>query len=336
MDHLVTAPRPLIALAMGDPAGISPELTARLLADPEIRADVAIIAIGDLRILAEGAAIAGVDPDVEIVQDFKAPTTRPVFIDLGHLDPSAVKVGVASAEGGRFALANFRRALELAADAHVAAVCFTPFNKISMKLADADYGDEITFTSDFLSQTSPASEFNILDDALWNARVTSHLPLKDVAANITQESVLRAIRLTQQSMHRAGFASPRLAVAALNPHAGDGGNFGREEIDIIGPAVEQARAEQLRVEGPFPSDTVFLRARSGAFDAVVTMYHDQGQIAMKLMGFERGVTYLGGFPFPICTAAHGTAYEIAGQGKADAGAIRAAVRLATRLATEAA
>ncbi len=148
--------------------------------------------------------------------------------------------------------------------------------------------------------------------------------------------MLRAIRLTQQSMRRAGFDAPRLAVAALNPHAGDGGNFGREEIDIIGPAVEQARAEQLLVEGPFPSDTVFLRARSGAFDAVVTMYHDQGQIAIKLMGFERGVTYLGGFPFPICTAAHGTAYEIAGQGKADAGAIRAAVQLAARLATQAA
>jgi 4-hydroxythreonine-4-phosphate dehydrogenase len=334
MDRVATPHRPLIALAMGDPAGISPELTARLLADAEIRAEANIVAIGDLRILAEGATVAGIELDVEVCQDFRAPTTCPIFVDLGHLDGGVVKTGMASAEGGRFALANFRRALELAMEGHVAAVCFTPFNKISMKMADAGYGDEITFTADFLSQTRPASEFNILDGALWNARVTSHVPLKDVAAQITHKSVLGAIRLTQQSMRRAGFVAPRLAVAALNPHAGDGGNFGREEIEIIGPAVEQARTEQLLVEGPFPSDTVFLRAQRGAFDAVVTMYHDQGQIAMKLMGFERGVTYLGGFPFPICTAAHGTAYDIAGQGKADAGAIRAAVRLAIQLATK--
>jgi 4-hydroxythreonine-4-phosphate dehydrogenase len=121
-------------------------------------------------------------------------------------------------------------------------------------------------------------------------------------------------------------------VAALNPHAGDGGNFGREEIDIIRPAVDAARAEGIGVEGPFPSDTVFVRARSGAFDAVVTMYHDQGQIAMKLMGFDRGVTLMGGFPFPICTPAHGTAYEIAGKGVANIGATRASLLLAATMA----
>ena len=115
-------------------------------------------------------------------------------------------------------------------------------------------------------------------------------------------------------MRTAGFERPRIAVAGLNPHAGDGGNFGREEIDAIGPAVEQAAADGIATEGPFPADTVFLRAKGGAFDAVLTMYHDQGQIAMKLMGFDRGVTLLGGFPFPICTPAHGTAYDIAGKG----------------------
>ena len=121
-------------------------------------------------------------------------------------------------------------------------------------------------------------------------------------------------------MRAAGFERPRIAVAGLNPHAGDGGNFGREEIDVIGPAV-RARADAASPsEGPFPSDTVFLRARNGEFDAVLTMYHDQGQIAMKLMGFERGVTLLGGFPFPICTPAHGTAYDIAGKGVANVGA----------------
>ena len=130
-------------------------------------------------------------------------------------------------------------------------------------------------------------------------------------------------------------ASPRRASRwpALNPHAGDGGNFGREEIDIIAPAVAAGQREGIAVEGPYPADTVFLRAKGGAFDAVLTMYHDQGQIAMKLMGFDRGVTMLGGFPFPICTPAHGTAYDIAGQGdRQSVGAARAAVLLAAEMA----
>ena len=126
-------------------------------------------------------------------------------------------------------------------------------------------------------------------------------------------------------MRAAGFNPPRIAVAGLNPHAGDGGNFGTEEIDVIEPAVVQAKAKGFAVEGPFPSDTVFLRAKNGDFDAVLTMYHDQGQIAMKLMGFDRGVTLIGGFPFPICTPAHGTAYEIAGRGIANLGASREAL-----------
>ena len=124
-------------------------------------------------------------------------------------------------------------------------------------------------------------------------------------------------------------------MAALNPHAGDGGNFGREEIDIIAPAVEAARAKGIGCDGPYPADTVFVRARRGDYDAVLTMYHDQGQIAMKLMGFDRGVTLLGGFPFPICTPAHGTAYDIAGKGIANIGATRAAVLLAAAMAQRA-
>jgi 4-hydroxythreonine-4-phosphate dehydrogenase len=149
---------------------------------------------------------------------------------------------------------------------------------------------------------------------------------------ITIDAVVNALELTARSLRAAGFEPPRIAVAGLNPHAGDGGNFGREEIDVIAPAVQRARERGVPAEGPFPADTVFVRARGGAFDAVLTMYHDQGQIAMKLMGFDRGVTVLGGFPFPICTPAHGTAYDIAGQGVANLGATRAALLLAVEMA----
>lgn len=327
--------RPIIALAIGDPAGISPELTARLLVLEDVKAKARLVVIGDRRVLDDGARIAGVQLDLQTVApnaDLSKEEDRPVFIDLGHLDPASIKRSTAAIEGGRFALTNYRHALTLARDGRADAVCFTPFNKNAMRLAHPPYDDEISFSADVVGLKGPASEFNVLD-RLWNARVTSHIPLAEVASRITEERVLRALRLTDKSMRGAGFERPRIAVAGLNPHAGDGGNFGREEIDAIGPAVEQARTEGIVTEGPFPADTVFLRAKNGAFDAVLTMYHDQGQIAMKLMGFDRGVTLLGGFDFPICTPAHGTAYDIAGKGVAAIGATRAALLLAADMAS---
>ncbi|MBR0849963.1 4-hydroxythreonine-4-phosphate dehydrogenase PdxA [Bradyrhizobium diazoefficiens] len=330
--------KPIIALAMGDPAGISPELTAKLVALDEVRRRGRIVVIGDRRVFDEGARVAGVTPELTAVEqgaDFDEQPGDVLFLDLGHLDPVRVERGVASLAGGQFALANYRRALEFGRDGRVDAVCFTPFNKAAMRLARSDYDDEIAFSAEVVGLRTPASEFNVLGE-LWNARVTSHIPLRDVAAKLTGERIQRALKLTDSCMRNAGFAQPRIAVAGLNPHAGDGGNFGREEIDVIAPVVAAGQRDSIAVEGPFPADTVFLRAKGGAFDAVLTMYHDQGQIAMKLMGFDRGVTLLGGFPFPICTPAHGTAYDIAGQGIASTGAGRAALLLAAEMAGRAA
>jgi len=325
--------RPIIALAMGDPCGISPELTARLMVDPDVRAAAALIVIGDRRVLAEGARIAKVAPDAETWIN-GAPIDVgdvPLFVDLGHLDPSQVERGVASKTGGAFAMANFRTALRLAARGGADAVTFTPFNKSAMKLATGSYEDEIAVVSEETGARSHGREFNILGN-LWNARVTSHIPLKDVSRHLTRETIVNAIVLTDRSLREAGIARPRIAVAALNPHAGEGGNFGREEIDVIEPAVKEAQAKGILCDGPFPSDTVFVRAKRGDFDAVQTMYHDQGQIAMKLMGFEAGVTLIGGYPFPVCTPAHGTAYDIAGKGIANLGASRNALLIAARMA----
>ncbi|MCQ4160313.1 4-hydroxythreonine-4-phosphate dehydrogenase PdxA [Roseomonas sp. GC11] len=330
------AGRPRIALAMGDAAGISPELTARILADEAVRAAAEITVLGDARVLAEGARIAGLAPEIEIrrAEDPPAPRRagRPLLLDLGHCDPAIIPLGRISEASGRFATENFRRALAMAAAGEADAVCFTPFNKAAMRLVTPGYEDEIGFSAAAIGFHGVAKEFNVLE-GLWNARVTSHVPLKDVAALLTRESILDNLRLTHDALRAAGVARPRIAVAALNPHAGDNGNFGREEIDIIAPAVEEGQREQLGCDGPFPADTVFVRARRGDFDAVLTMYHDQGQIAMKLIGFDAGVTLMGGFPFPICTAAHGTAYDIAGRGIAHPGAMRNAMLLAARMAT---
>ena len=308
----------VIALAMGDPAGISPELTAKVVALDEVRKAARVVVIGDRRVFDQGAKVAGLGSSVD------------EFVDLKHLDPATIQRGVASKAGGASALANYRHALRMVADGKASAVCFTPFNKQAMRLADASYDDEIGFTSGVLGFKGVATEFNILE-GLWNARVTSHIPLSKVAASLTIDRIVEGLELTTVALRAAGFEPPRIGVAALNPHAGDGGNFGREEIDIIEPAVRKAKAKGLPADGPYPADTVFVRAKAGQFDAVLTMYHDQGQIAMKLMGFDRGVTLLGGYPFPICTPAHGTAYDIAGKGIANVGAARAALLLAAQM-----
>jgi 4-hydroxythreonine-4-phosphate dehydrogenase len=325
---------PAIALVIGDPCGISPELTARLLARADVVDAAALLVVGDIRVLRAGAAVAGVDVPVAVVRDPSAAILgrgRPVLLDLGHCDPATVARGIASPAGGAFALANFKRALALAQGGTVDAICFTPFNKQALRLAGNPYEDELQLAADVLGWAGAVGEFNVLE-RLWNARVTSHVPLAKVPGLLSAERILKALALTHESLLAAGVARPRIAVAALNPHAGEGGNFGREEIDVIAPAVAAAQARQMAVEGPFPADTVFLRARDGAFDAVLTMYHDQGQIAMKLMGFERGVTVLGGLPVPITTPAHGTAYDIAGRGIAKVEASVEAFKIAVAMA----
>jgi len=296
---------------LGDPAGIGAELTAKLLADGRTLAQAAVRVIGDARQLAAGTRIAQVTlPAVEID-------------DRANADPAEIPLGRVSAAGGRAALDNFRHALGLAREGRLDAIVFTPFNKQALRLGGMTFDDELRFAADFLGYTGPHGEFNVLD-RLWNARVTSHLPLAEVAGRLSVPRIVEAIALTDAAMRAAGYPAPRLAVAALNPHAGDGGNYGREEIEIIAPAVDAARAQRIDASGPYPADTVWLRARAGQFDGVVTMYHDQGQIAIKLLGFERGVTVLGGLPIAITTPAHGTAYDIAGRGIAnDTALIRA-------------
>jgi 4-hydroxythreonine-4-phosphate dehydrogenase len=263
MDIGTRDAKPVVALAMGDPAGISPELTAKAVGLVEVHSKARLIVAGDRRVFNEGMRIAAAKTDVKTVAPDAVVEPRdgePIFIDLANLDPASIGRGVAAREGGQFALENYRYALGLARDGRVDAVCFTPFNKKAMRLAHPSYDDEIAYSAEVVGPESSASEFNILDK-LWNARVTSHIPLVEVPARLTKERILRALKLTDACMRSAGFACPRIAVAGLNLHAGDGGNFEREEIDVIAPAVEAGKRECIFAEGPFPADTVFLRAQ---------------------------------------------------------------------------
>jgi 4-hydroxythreonine-4-phosphate dehydrogenase len=321
-----------IAFALGDAAGVSPELAARVMADPAVESGEMIV-VGDARVLELGCAQAGIDLDLPRVtaDGLSRLPSGSFLLDMGNCNPDDVPLGEASAAGGRASVQNFRTALSIANAGLAELVFFTPFNKHAMRLAQPDYVDEIGFINATIGATRSGREFNVLDE-VWNARVTSHIPLRDVADALTTDRIYDSLKLTFEVMESAGFERPRIGVAALNPHAGDGRNFGTEDEDVIAPAVERARAERMPVTGPVPSDTVFVRAIRGEFDAVLTMFHDQGQIAMKLMGFDRGVTLIAGYPFPVVTPAHGTAYDIAGQGRADTGATFNAVHLGRKLA----
>ena len=323
--------RPLLAIVMGDPAGISSELAARLIVSSRVASAARLVLIGDRRVLERGATCAGINIDIPTVKEAELiHVDRPVLIDLANLGAGDVPIGEPTFAGGRFAIENFKTALTLAERGQVNGVCYMPFNKKAMRLANSGYDDESRFIAEHLNLLQRVREFNVLE-SVWNARVTSHIPLKDVAAALSVEGIRAEITLTVKCLQRAGIATPRILVAGLNPHAGDGGSFGMEEIDIIGPAIAAAANEGVNVSGPHPADTAFLTALKGGYHAVLTMYHDQGQIAMKLMGFDRGVTMLGGLDFPVCTPAHGTAYDIAGQGIATVSASEEAVLLAARM-----
>lgn len=327
---------PRLALVMGDPAGIGPELFVRLLAEPEIRRSAAIIGIGDARVLARGAEQAGIEPEIAIGRDLEAlfavaAPDRAVFWDLANCDPMDCPPGRVSPAAGASALANYRAALALANARAIDAIVFTPFNKQAIRLVHPAYEDEAAEAKAFFGLKTEPMELNLVE-AFWNARVTSHVPLKEVPNLLSRARILERLRRLDEALTAAGKRGRRIAVAALNPHAGEGGAFGREEIELIAPAVADARALGIPAEGPFPADTVFLRASRGEFDAVLSMYHDQGQIAVKLLGFSHGVTLLWGLPVPIATPAHGTAFDIVGTRRADLAPTLRAVAVALRMA----
>ena len=326
--------KPRIALVQGDATGIGPELMAKLLSDDEVLAQAEILVLSDRRVFAAGCAVAGREIALPVVAraaeaDFS--DGRPNLLDLGNLDPAEVTPGRACKAAGAAALDGYGRGLDLARDGAVGAVCFLPFNKDALHRAGLGHDDELQWAKAHLGCETAVGEFNVID-GLWNARVTSHVPLSAVAGLITEERVLSAVELADRTLRRAGLTRPRIAVAALNPHAGDGGNIGREEIEIIAPAVTRAREKQLAVEGPFPSDTLYLKLRDGLYDCAVSMYHDQGQIAIKLLGFDRGVTVLAGLPVAVTTPAHGTAFDIVGRGIAKVDAAKRAVMMAAEMA----
>jgi len=325
--------KPRIGIIPGDPGGIGPELIAKLLSQPDIQEKADILLIGDAHLFALGQQQAGCSYEMQSCDPLNGEWTEQTSFahyDRETISEDEVTLAEVSIANGRSALENLNTALCLARDGVIDAITFGPFNKAALIQAGLGHEDELHYMAEFLGVEGYISELNTLD-GIWTSRVSSHIALKEVSEYVTETRITEAVHLIDKVLKRSGMTRPRLSVAALNPHAGDNGNFGTEEIEIIQPAVDKLQSEQVNVDGPWPSDTVFLKAKAGEVDGIITMYHDQGQIALKLMGFDRGVTVQGGIPFPVTTPAHGTAFDISGTGKADVKAMQAAFSVACNM-----
>lgn len=316
---------PNLAMTIGDPSGIGPELAMKLCADEENRQKA------NIKLLASASEVEKYCAELSLSFPYSE-EAKPGEVQIvgSELQDQPVKRGEHSVEGGRRVKSDLLKAIGMYKDGKADAIIFLPLNKAALHEAGMHEEDELRWFAKELNYDGFTSELNFIP-GLTTSRVTSHCGISQVAARINARAVRDAINLLNDVIKGIGVEEPRIAVCALNPHGGESGQFGREEIDHIAPGVELAQFDGVNVQGPFPPDTTFMRAQKGNFDGVVTMYHDQGQIALKTIGFDKGVTVQGGLPVPLATPAHGTAYEIVGQGIASIGPSQRAFDIATSL-----
>ena len=304
-----------VAILLGDPSGIGPELISKLLAE-KITNKANIIVIGEKNILEEGNKITKDSTNLKFLQNFDQINFKDgnkFFLDISKGKNHNYKIAECSEQSGKSVLGALNVALDLAKENKIDAINFGPFNKTSMKLGGNKFSDELHLMAEKLDVKNFFCEFNVVDN-FWTARVTSHMPISEVPSHIKKEKIIKPIILINEAMKLNGVKNPRVAVQALNPHA----EFGTEEKDEIIPAIEEAKKLGINANGPLPCDTSFITAfKNKNYDCIVGMYHDALQSGLKAFGFDRGVTVQGGLPVPITTPAHGTAFDIAGKNKAN-------------------
>jgi 4-hydroxythreonine-4-phosphate dehydrogenase len=308
---------PRLVVSSGDPAGIGPEVTVKALARPEVRSLAEICVVGDPQVLRRTASRLGLP--------------LPGCIEAAG-EGSNVEIGKLSAAAGSAAIAAVRRAVELVQRGDYGGLVTAPINKEALRLAGFGWPGH----TELLADLTGAGDVRMLlvSDRLKVVHVTTHRSLRAAIEACTRDRVLRTIELGAEAGRRLGHRAPRIGVAGLNPHAGEGGLFGDEESREIMPAVEAARNAGFEVSGPWPADTLFWRAARGEFDVVVATYHDQGHIPVKLGGFDEGVNVTLGLPFPRTSVDHGTAFDIAGRGVARWQSMAAAIRIGAQLTAD--
>jgi 4-hydroxythreonine-4-phosphate dehydrogenase len=330
---------PLLGMTVGDPAGIGPEVCLMAVQDPRVRV-ARLLAIGSLRALEAARAVVADPPALRPVADAAEARFEPGVLDVLAV-PSDREVPVAqlSAEAGQIAYEGVALAVELALRGDIDGIVTAPLNKEAIALAGHPYPGHTEILADLTG--TPDFAMMLTAHKLRVVHVTTHVGIRQMLERVTTERVLTTVRLAAAALRDMGMAAPSVGVAGLNPHAGERGLFGDEEALVIVPAIEQARAEGIDATGPWPADTLFGRAVNGDFDVAVAMFHDQGHIAVKVLGFETGVNATIGLPIVRTSVDHGTAFDIAGTGKAghdslveavQVGADMAAARLAARRA----
>jgi 4-hydroxythreonine-4-phosphate dehydrogenase len=321
----------LLGVTVGDPAGIGPEIVLKSAVDPRTRG-VRLLAIGSVEALAAAADVVPQAPALNVV-----PAPADARFEPGTLDvvavPSdvAVPIGRLSAEAGQIAFEGVERAVALALEGAIDGIVTAPLNKEAIALAGHPYPGHTEILADLTGTRDFAMMLTALK--LRVVHVTTHVGIRQMLERVTTERVLTTIRLADRAMRDMGIDAPSVGVAGLNPHAGEGGLFGDEEGRVITPSIEQARVEGVDATGPWPADTLFGRAVAGDFDVTVAMYHDQGHIAVKVLGFETGVNATIGLPVVRTSVDHGTAFDIAGTGRASADSLVEAIAVGAAMAS---
>jgi len=324
--------RPVIGITMGDPAGIGPEIILSLLSSKEICSVCIPVVIGCGAVLDAAAELIGVRNPCKRISGpgtISPESPDPLLMDLANIQIGEYSIGRISAKAGRASVEYLFRAIELAKNGDIHAIVTAPIHKEALHRAGFIYAGHTEILAERTGSTNYA--MMLIGGPIRVVLVTTHIPLKEVPSRITIEGVLQKIRLADQGMRDLDFDHPRIAVAGLNPHGGEGGIFGREEQEIISPAVAQAWEQGIDVTGPLPPDTVFYQAYHGRYHAVVCMYHDQGLIPLKMIAFDSGVNVTLGLPIIRTSVDHGTAFDIAGKGTANPASLTEAVKLAVRL-----
>jgi len=336
--------KPTIGITMGDAAGVGPEIISKALSLKEIYEVCKPAVIGDSRVMEQAVKIAKVDLKVKPIRDLR----EAVFeygtidvIDLRNIELNKLVMGKVNAMAGKASVDYIKKAVALALSDAIKAIVTAPISKEAINKAGYHYSGHTELLAD-LTKTKDYTMM-LIAGSLRVTHVTTHMSLKEACNKIRKERIYQVIKLTDKALREMGIEDPKIAVAGLNPHCGEGGLFGREEIEEIKPAVERAIKEGINVVGPLPADTVFVRARGGAYDAVVAMYHDQGHIPIKMLGLEwnekrrewtrvSGVNITIGLPIIRTSVDHGTAFGKAGKGKANPQSMIEAIKLAAKMA----
>jgi 4-hydroxythreonine-4-phosphate dehydrogenase len=329
----VNMERPVIAVTMGDPSGIGPEIIAAALADPELARLCRPVILGDRGALERALAVTGLPLSIETVQDTGPLRTQPGVLylrELSRLSAADMEYGRPSAAGGDAAYRYICEAARLCLQGEARAMATAPINKEALNNAGHSFPGHTELLAELTG--TPRVVMMLAGERLRVTLVTIHEALSRVPSLISFERVLDTVRITDQALSRFFCPNPRIAVLALNPHCGEGGLFGHEEREIIAPAVAAARAEGIDAVGPLSADTLFHFALAGGYDAVVCMYHDQGLIPLKLLHFDDGVNVTLGLPIIRTSVDHGTAYDLAGTGRASAQSMKAALVMAAQMA----